>query len=161
MPGDTPHRARRPGGTRHDPLLVAVELREEGEALHGVIIQEGRAATGGRAEVFAPNSVEWPSGGIAILDGHGGTELGRAMPSRGETGEIRISTPATDAIRAAIRAGRRFMSVEFRALAERTTRGGVREVLRAMVDAAALVANPEYDTTAAEVRDAPRRRIWL
>ena len=44
------------------------------------------------------------------------------------------------------------MSVEFHALEERTTAGGVREVLRALVPSAALVADPEYDTTEAEVR---------
>ena len=44
------------------------------------------------------------------------------------------------------------MSVEFHALEERTTAGGVREVLRAFVPDAALVAQPEYDTTVAEIR---------
>lgn len=38
------------------------------------------------------------------------------------------------------------------AMSERTTRGGVREIQRALVDAAALVAEPEYDSTSAEVR---------
>ena len=46
-----------------------------------------------------------------------------------------------------MKAGKRFMSVEFQAVEERTTAGGVRELLRAVVDAAALVvASPEYDS---------------
>lgn len=68
---------------------------------------------------------------------------------------------ATEGIRQAVEAGRKFMSVESRSLSERTTRGGVREVLRALVDAIALTASPEYDTTAAEVRSKQRRRVWL
>ena len=48
------------------------------------------------------------------------------------------------------------MSVEFRSVEERTTAGGVRELLRAVVDAAALVSSPEYDTTTAEVRKRAR-----
>ena len=143
------------------PLIV--ELRAEGEHLHGQIVQEGRAASGGRAEVFAPGSVEWPATGVRILDDHGGPELARAFPHRDNLGRIHIRARATEAIRSAIAAGRSKMSVEFRAIEERTTKAGVREVLRAIVDAAALVSNPEYDTTAAELRDQrrQRRRIWL
>ena len=49
-------------------MLAELELRQEGRELVGVILQEGRAATGGLAEVFAPNgSVEWPADGIDIL----------------------------------------------------------------------------------------------
>ena len=54
--------------------------------------------------------------------------------------------------------------MEFKSIEERTTRGGVRELLRAVVDAAALVSSPEDDVDAtAEVRKkaAPRRRLWL
>ena len=38
------------------------------------------------------------------------------------------------------------MSVEFKAIEERQTRAGVREILRAFVTDAALVSNPEYDS---------------
>ena len=39
--------------------VVPVELREadDGPMLRGVVLQEGRAARGGRAEVFTPLSV--------------------------------------------------------------------------------------------------------
>ena len=146
-------------------VSALVEIRAEGEHLHGQIVQEGRAASGGRAEVFAPNSITWPTDGVRILDKHGGPELARAYPHRDPAGRILIRARATDAIRAAIAAGRNRMSIEFRPIEERTTKGGVREILRALVDAAALVSNPEYDTTAAEVRERRRKGrrtpIWL
>ena len=42
---------------------------------------------------------------------------------------------------------------------ERTTAGGVRELLRAVVIGAALVDTPEYDTTRAEVRTRQTRSV--
>ena len=143
---------------------LTVEVREEGGELHGTILQEGRAASGGRAEVFAPGSVTWPAEGVGILAGHRGAELARAYPHRDKDGRITVRAQASDAIKATIASGKRFMSVEFRALDERTTKGGIREILRAFVDAAALVAKPEYDTTSAEVRSGTgQRRLprWL
>lgn len=142
------------------------EIREAGGELHGVIIQEGRAASGGRSEVFAPGSVTWPASGVAVLTEHNGRAELRAFPHRDTNGEIRIRARATDAIKAAIAAGKKFMSVEFRAIQERTTKAGVREVLKAYVDAAALVSDPEYDVTAAEVRDQAKAKpraelLWL
>lgn len=141
-----------------------VELREEDgrePSLRGVMLTEGRAASGGRREVFALGSVRWPSDGVGISVGHdGGTET-RAHPVRDRSsGELRITARATRAIREAVEAGARWMSVEFVALEERETRGGVREVLSALVNRAALTASPEFDTTAAEVRTR-RRRLWL
>lgn len=146
-------------------LTFEVEVREASRAgyepsLHGTMIQEGRAASGGRREVFAPGSIEWPSSGVAILTEHRGAVEARAQPIRQRDGRLTLTARATDAIRKAVEAGRKFMSVEFRSIEERTTKGGVREVLRAFVDAAALVSRPEYDTTAAELRT-QRRRIWL
>ena len=131
---------------------LAVEVREKKGTLRGVILQEGRAASGGRAEVFAPGSVTWPAEGVAIRAEHRGDTETRAMPTRDDRGRIRIRAKATDAIRAAVRAGKTYMSVEFISLSERRTAGGVREILRALVEGAALVDSPEYDTTAAEVR---------
>lgn len=149
-----------------DRFAFEVEVRESGRAdyephLHGVMVTEGRAASGGRRELFTPLSVEWPTEGVAILTEHRGTVETRAHPIRRRNGEITIRARATEAIRAAVEAGRRFMSIEFRSLAERTTRGGVREISRALVDAAALTSSPEYDTTSAEVRTAKPRRVWL
>lgn len=131
--------------------MNAVEIRAGGR-LHGVMVTEGRAASGGRREVFAPGSVEWPSGGVGILTRHHGTPKTRAVPRRRSDGRITVEADATAAIREAVEAGRKYMSVEFHSLRERTTKGGVREILRALVPDVALVSRPEYDTTSAEVR---------
>ena len=146
-----------------DRLTVAVECRasESGPVLHGTIVAEGRASTGGRAELFAPGSVVWPHDGIAIRTEHRGAEHGRAVPVREANGEIRIEARATPAVFAAVESGRRFMSVEFYPLAESRTAGGVREITRALVDGAALTNRPEYGQTAAEVRSRSSRRVWL
>jgi hypothetical protein len=129
--------------------------------LHGVILQEGRAAAGGRAELFAPGAVVWPSDGIGILPEHRGTVETRAVPTREPNGEIRIATKATPALFAAMQAGRRSMSVEFTSLEEVRTAAGVREIRRAMVSAAALTDRPEYEQTAAELRERSEVRVWL
>ena len=144
-----------------ETLTCSVEVRESatGPVLHGAILQEGRAAQGGRAELFSPFSVVWPADGIKLLGEHRGAELARAVPTRDASGALRIETPATPAILAAF-ATRKFFSVEFHALREVRTSGGVREIQRALVEAAALVPNPEYPNVKAEVR-ASRRRVWL
>ena len=142
-------------------VQLTVEVREEGGELHGVLVQEGRAASGGRAEVFAPGSITWPADGVGILTEHRGQPETRAFPHRDQLGKISIRAQATVAIRDAISAGKKYMSVEFRSLDERVTRGGVREILSAYVAAAALVTSPEYDSSAAELRQRKRRRLWL
>ena len=143
-------------------FVVPVELREadEGPTLHGVVLQEGRAAQGGRAESFAPLSVVWPATGIALLAEHRGTALAHAVPVRDADGSIRIQTPATPAIREAYET-RKYFSIEFHAISEIRTKSGTREITRALVDAAALVASPEYVQSVAEVRAQSRRRVWL
>ena len=130
-----------------------VEIREgaAGPRLYGVLIQEGRAARR-RREVFVPNSIQWPSDGVGILLKHYGDPEVRAIPERQPDGRITLQARATDPIRQAVAGGRRFMSVEFHALRERRTEGGVREVLRAMVPSVALVPRPEYSQSSAEVR---------
>ena len=141
--------------------VVPVELREAdgGPVLRGVVLQEGRAAQGGLSEVFAPLSCCWPSDGIALLAEHRGAELARAVPTRDADGSLRIETPATPAILEAYET-RRFFSVEFHSLREVRTAGGVREIQRALLDAAALVQSPEYSQATVEVR-ARQRRVWL
>ena len=129
-----------------------VELRNAGRTLYATLVQEGRAASGGRAEVFAPGSVEWPSTGVGILLAHRQAPEVRAVPERQRDGRITVEARATGPIRQAVESGKRFMSVEFHALRERTTEGGVREIQRALVPDAALVSRPEYDVSDAEVR---------
>ena len=140
---------------------VDVECRgsAQGPLLRAVIVTEGRAASGGRAEVFTPNSVLWPPEGISIRAVHLGPELAKTVPMRETSGEIQIETRATPDIYAAVRAGKKYASVEFRAIDERTTAGGVRELLQAVVVGAALVDTPEYDSTRAEIRTRRTRPV--
>ena len=146
-----------------------IEIRENAGRqleLRGTILTEGRAASGGRAELFAPGSVEWPAEGIGLAIGHDGPTLCRAQPIRKRDGRLRIRAKATDEIREAVKGGRRFMSVEFFSLAERRTKGGVREILTCVCTRAALVDKPEYDCTIAELRERSDnyealRRLWL
>ena len=121
--------------------------------------RRGALHRAGGAEVFAPLSVVWPSDGIALLGEHRGPELARAVPTREANGALRIETPATPAILAAF-ATRKFFSVEFHAISEVRTKAGVREITRALVDAAAMVSSPEYSQATAEVRST-QRRVWL
>lgn len=145
-----------------------VEVRESRgrKRLSGTMVTEGRAASGGRREVFAPGSVSWPVEGVGVSVGHYAAVEIRAQAMRQRDGKITLSGDATDAVERAIEGGARYMSVEFVTIRERTTKGGVREILEAFVPRAALVRNPEYDTTAAEVRNRPqradqRRARWL
>ena len=142
--------------------VVPVELRDadDGPRLAGTVLQEGRASAGGRAEVFAPLSVLWPSDGIKLLSEHFGTVLARAVPTRDADGSLRIETPATPEIRAAYET-RRYFSIEFQSLKEVKTLGGVREIQRAFMESAALVADPEYVQATAEIRARSSRRVWL
>lgn len=151
------------GERKRERITARVECRasDTGPKLHGVILTEGRAAAGGRAEVFAPGSVMWPAEGIELRTVHLGPVEARAVPVRGAGGEIAVEAAATPALFRAVHGGARGMSVEFHALEERTTAAGVREVLRALVTGAIVTDRPEYDTTRAEVRERPEVRVWL
>ena len=141
--------------------VVPVEVRDadDGPLLTGTILQEGRAAQGGRAESFSPFSVVWPHDGIALRGEHRGSELARVVPTRDPDGSLRVETRATPAILTAYET-RKYFSIEFHAIAEVRTAGGIREIQRALLEAAALVPNPEYPNVRAEVRS-KRRRVWL
>ena len=143
-------------------INVPVEVRssDSGPKLHGVILTEGRAAVGGRAELFAPGACIWPDGGIGIgVQHHNATET-RTVPIRDGT-EIRIEAEATPALFRAVNDGARYMSLEFHSLRETRTRAGIREVTSALVTGAIVTDDPEYAQTAAEVRTREGRRVWL
>ena len=144
-----------------EKLHCPVEIREadNGPMLHGVLIQEGRAASV-RAEVFAPLSLVWASDGISIRAKHLGAEDSRAIPTRDSDGSIRIAAPASAAIVAAFNEGRRFLSIEFHAVQETRSKSGVSEIQQAFLPGAALVAEPEYKQAGAEIRST-QRRVWL
>ena len=117
--------------------------------------QSGTPEPGNDAPELAANTVE------AQAAQNGAVET-RAVPTREANGEIRIATAATPALAAAVEAGRRYMSVEFHALDAIQTPAGVREIRRAMVGAAALTDDPEYEQTQAELRQRGRGvRVWL
>ena len=145
-----------------EKLHCPVEVRESasGPMLHGVLIQEGRAASV-RAEVFAPGALVWASDGIALRAKHLGVEDSRAVPTREANGEIRIAAPASPAIVAAFEVGRKFLSIEFHAVQETLYASGVREIQQAFLPGAALVADPEYKQARAEVRASRRMKVWL
>ena len=147
-------------GAERSAETIAVEVRQEASELVGVVIAEGRAASGGRREVFAPGAAEWPEEGIDILPEHRGRPELTTVPERAPNGEIRIRASLTDGLRQAFDSGRRWLSVEFVSLEERTVKGGVREIQRALIRGAALVRDPEYDVATAELRGR-RRRTWL
>ena len=148
---------------------IEIEIREQSgkePTLFGTMIQEGRASVGGLRELFAPGAIEWPSEGVGIMTEHRGAIEVRGQVIRHRDGKLTLTARATDKIRKAVADGKRFMSVEFQALKERTTAGGIREIERALVSNAALVRQPEYGQTAAEVRsqaaDIKRRAgVWL
>lgn len=133
-----------------------VEIREaEGRdpMLHGIMLQEGRAASRSRLELFTPGAVEWPAAGVGIATVHLGKVETRGQVVRHRDGRLELTAPATPAIVAAVEEGKRFMSVEFVALAQAKLQNGVREIRRALVDVVALTRNPEYRMTSAEVRE--------
>ena len=144
-----------------EKLHCPVEIREadNGPVLHGVLIQEGRAASV-RAEVFAPLSLVWASDGISIRAKHLGAEDSRAIPTRETNGEIRIAAPASAAIVAAFNEGRKFLSIEFHAVQETRSKSGVREIQKAYLPGAAMVSDPEYKMATAEIRST-QRKVWL
>ena len=144
-----------------ETLNCPVEVRESasGPMLHGVLIQEGRAASA-RAEVFAPLSLVWASEGVAVRAEHRGVEVTRAIPTREANGEISIATPAPPALVAAFNEGRKFLSIEFHSVQETRSAAGVREIQQAFLPGVALVADPEYKQARAEVRKR-QRKVWL
>ena len=150
---------------KQNRFTAAVEIREQGGAkrLSGTILQEGRVASE-RAEVFAPNSLNWPARGIGITVDHGGAVEARALPARAPNGEISISTLATQSLIDAVAEGRDKMSIEFYALKETRNASNVRELQSAFVDKVALVKHPEFTQTKVEIRSRGRRRrrrLWL
>ena len=102
--------------------------------------------------MFAPGSVQWAVDGIDLLPKHLAAVEVKAIPKRQADGRISIRAAATDALKKAYAEGRRYLSVEFHSLREVRTRGGIREIQKAMVIAAAMVNKPEYNMARAEIR---------
>ena len=129
-----------------------LELRESGR-LHGLLITEGRASAD-RRELFVLGSCQFPSTGVQIRAAHE-SEAGavRAFPYRNGN-EILVNLEPSREIRNAVDAGAKYMSVEFKSLRESTTESGIREIERALIVGAAVVRDPSYRQTKAEIRRA-------
>ena len=137
-------------------FTVKTEYRQ-GERIIATVIQEGRAASQ-RRELFTVGALQWNTSGIDILDSHKGTSIANAMPSRSMDGRVQVSIPATAHI-VELRERKPYMSIEFIALEENTTNGGIREITRALLTGAAFVDDPEYVQANTEIRNKKRR--WL
>lgn len=134
-----------------DTIHAEIELREAGR-LHGLLLTEGRASSD-RRELFVPGAVEWPATGVRIRAAHlvdAGSVL--AYPVR-QGNEIRVNVLPSPELREAVEGGKRYMSVEFRALDESETDSGIREIARALLVGAAVVSSPSYRQTGAEIRE--------
>ncbi len=154
-------------------IRCSIELRAERTSpgrVTGVLIEMGRVA-GDRREVFTPGSVRFPSNGLRLLAEHRGRMVGRFEPIT-DGSQIRIDYQLPDTelgreVAGEIRSGRKAgLSVEFFPTEESTVQG-VREVRGALIDAAAVVADPAYKQARVEVRqDGDRDRLrrvveWL
>ena len=131
-------------------MIVPLEIRDTGR-LHGVILTEGRASAD-RKELFVSGAVQWKNTGILIRPSHlenRGAVTG--FPYRNQN-KIEININPSPEIRAAVEDGARFMSIEFRAIEESKTGSGIREITSALLVGAAVVKNPSYLQTSAEIR---------
>ena len=131
--------------------------------LRGMILPFGRVAQD-RREIFTPDSVRFPKGGIRLLLEHRGREVMRFEPtidSRGiHVDALLPDSPEGREAAEAVRDGKsKGLSIEFRAASSRLVQG-VREVTDALVEAAALVAEGAYQQAVPEVRS-KRRKFWL
>ena len=134
-------------------ILSDLELRESGR-LHGLLLTEGRASSD-RKELFLAGSVSWPSTGIRIRPRHlvdEGSVLAYPYRDGADGAEIRVNVQPSTELREAVQSGAKSMSVEFRAVEESVTPSGIREIISALLVGAAVVRNPSYKQTAAEIR---------
>ena len=125
-----------------------------------VAIQEGRAASQ-RAELFAPGALTWPESGIPIRAEHFAPSSAMGSVVRRADGRIEVAAEASPELREAIADGRTSASIEFHAVEEHRTAGGVREITAAELVGVGLTSAPEYVQTSAELRNAKRVLPWL
>ena len=127
--------------------------------MRGVMLTEGRAASE-RRELFTVGSVEW-------LRMESVSRQSTAAPSRRAARSCAIvRRPVHHGARDGRdpRGRRQRPQVHVRGvsqLSESKTTGGIREITRALVHAAALTDSPEYMQTSAELRSKRGRPIWL
>lgn len=142
--------------------LRADEARRGPGRLSGTLLTYGERASD-RAEMFADGALSWPERGVVVDRQHDRRRpILRAVPEvRGRSVVIDAPIPDTAAgrdlateLREGVLTG---MSVEFRA--QRTEyRAGARVVTRARLLGAAVVDEPSYAGSAAELRRKARAR---
>ena len=143
-----------------EEIIASVELRESSTddspgTLAGLILPVGRVAAD-RKEIFVPGAATFPEGGVRLLLEHEGREIMEFAPIVVEDGyRIEAVLPnSPEGIEAAelVKSGKRSsLSVEFQTLEEERV-SEVREVRRALISAAALVAAGAYAQARAELR---------
>lgn len=146
--------------------IVSVEEdrdRRGAGTLRGTLLPFGRVAQD-RREVFAPDSVRFPSDGIRLLLEHRGREVMSFQPNvdaRGVHVEALLpDSPEGREAAASVKAGKlRGLSIEM-SHATSTVVQGVREISDALISAVALVPEGAYRQAVPEVR-AKRRKFWL
>ena len=160
-----------------DEIRCSIELRADGTLsspgrLTGTLLRFGEKASD-RAELFEPDSLEWPDEGVVLRRMHNrGEPIARVTPEiRDGAVVVDVALPDTSAGRSAaveVRSGLLTgLSVEFRARRQRYA-GGVRRIADALLTGAGLVDSPSYKGSAVEVRQRGGevrrglgRRLWL
>ena len=150
-------------------VRCSVELRADdsrqspGRLTGTLLVYEERALD--RPEVFREGSLTWPDEGVILNVQHNRQALitrftptveGRALKLDVPLPDTTMGRDAATMVRNGTVTG---LSVEFEPI-EEGRRGGLRELRRAMLKAAALVDSSSYRTTV-EVRHGRRRRVWL
>ena len=129
----------------------ADDTRQSPGRIVGTLITYGQRARD-RAEQFAEAALHWPDGGIILNE-----QYNRQAPILRFTpevvgNEVRIDAPLPDTQRGQdaatmVRNGTMTgLSIEFRSELEARS-GGVREIRRALLGAAALIDSPSYPTS--------------
>ena len=146
-------------------LLVGDEVRAEGRTLTGTVMVYGDRAHS-RRERFEAGSLELAPvthldyehdrSRILAYSPDGGLEL----KDDGDAMRMTATLPFADHVLQQVRAGERTgLSVEFRAIKERTE-NGIRIIEKALLRGVGLLKSPDYGASRVEAR-ARRRRVWL
>ena len=153
-------------------IRCSIEVREDESRLSpgrivGTLVTYGERASD-RPEMFLPDSLSWPDGGIVLNRQHSRkAPVMRILPQVvGDSVVIDAALPDTTAgrdIAAEMKAEPPLftgLSIEFRSI-KQSFEGGLRKIAKAALSAAAIVDSPSYSGSAVEVRGKKRRRVWL
>ena len=141
---------------------LPLELREAGDRLEGVILQEGRAGSA-RAELFTPGSLIWngQAGSRSGLSIEGARLRARSRLAIRTAKSESARKPRRKSVRRSTRAGG-FCPSSFRRLPNSARRRASGRSPAPYVEAAAMTDDPEYTQATAELRSrSGRRRFWL